>query len=97
MTKIIKQWMTDNFLSLNEDKTEILLIGSQNSHKKLSIPSIEIGSGLVNLVPSAKNIGFTFDCFMNSNKHVNLIVRSAWNQIRSIGRIRKYLDVKSCE
>ncbi len=33
--KNIKDWMTSNFLLLNSDKTEILLIGPKNSTQNL--------------------------------------------------------------
>ncbi len=33
--KNIKDWMTNNFLLLNSDKTDILFIGSKNSTQNL--------------------------------------------------------------
>jgi len=94
---IIKSWMQRNFLCLNDDKTEILVISSRAAHKKLNIPHIQIGSE--NIVPTsqAKNIGFYFDQFMDCKKHIQTTCQGAWFQLKKIGRIRKYLDQKSTE
>ena len=39
--RIIKYWMSSNFLSLNEGKTEVL-IASKRNHGKLDIPHVNI-------------------------------------------------------
>ena len=36
--RIIKNWMGENFLCLNEDKAEALLITSKVSYSKIAIP-----------------------------------------------------------
>jgi hypothetical protein len=95
--KIIKNWMSQNFLCLNEDKTEFLLIGSKSAHKKVNIPYIEIGNERISPAQDAKNIGFVFDHVMNCKKHINVICKAAWHQLRNIGKIRQYLNRKSTE
>ena len=84
-------------LCLNDDKTEVLVIGSKSAHQKLNIPFITIGDQ--NIVPSntAKNIGFIFDHVMDCKKQVNAICKTAWFHLRSIGKIRQYLDKKATE
>ena len=49
---VIKQWMTKHFLCLNEDKTEVLVLGSEYYIPKLSIPTVVIGNE--QLVPGNK-------------------------------------------
>lgn len=94
---VIKDWMAKNFLCLNDDKTEVLVIASKTAHDKLNIPHIKIGSE--NIIPalSAKNIGFIFDHVLDCNKQINAICKSAWYHLRTIGKIREYLDNKSTE
>ena len=46
---VIKDWMTKNFLCLNDDKTEVLLFASPYFQKLLNIPHLIIGSE--NIVP----------------------------------------------
>ena len=58
--KIINNWMTKTFLCLNEDKTEVLLIGSKSANKKVNIPYIEIGSERISPAQEAKKHWFYF-------------------------------------
>jgi hypothetical protein len=89
--------MAQNFLCLNDDKTEVLVIASRTSLSKLNIPFVSIGDE--NIVPSScvKNIGFFFDKSMTLQRHVSELCRSAWFQLRQIGKIRQYLDKTSTE
>ena len=36
----VKKWMAQNFLCMNDGKTEVLLTGSKSSHQNLNIPHI---------------------------------------------------------
>ena len=56
---LIKQWMTKNFLCLNE---EYYL-------PKLSIPSVAIRNEQIVPPKNARNIGFYFDSTMNLKKN----------------------------
>ena len=69
--------MSTNFLGLNDDKREVLLIGSKSTHKKVNILYIEIGSERIRLVQKAKNISFIFDHVMNCKKHINVTCKAA--------------------
>ena len=94
---VVKKWMSTNFLCLNDDKTEVLLLASKNNYAKLNIPSLNIGDAMVETVKSAKNIGFVFDYLMNCKNHINQICKTGWYQLRRIGQIRPYLDSTSTE
>jgi hypothetical protein len=90
--KEIHTWMTDNFLKLNSDKTELLFFGSRNSLSKLNIPTIQINDCSIIPTTSARNLGAQFDNHMNMNNHVNSVCKSANFHIRNISSIRKYLN-----
>ena len=57
----IKDWMTANFLRLNSDKTEVLLIGSPFQLKKLSSVQICMEDSVVFSSDYVKNLGSYFD------------------------------------
>ena len=89
--------MSKHFWCLNEDKTEVLLIGSMSAHRKVNILYIEIGIERSNPAHEAKNIGFIFDHVMNRKKHINVTYKAAWHHLRNIGKTRHYLNRKSTE
>ena len=89
--------MNRNFLKLNEDKTEFLLIGSRQQLAKISVPHVTVGNSEVTSVSQARNLGAIFDSTMSLDSHVSNLVRSASLHIRNIGHIRKYLDATATE
>ena len=89
--------MQDDFLKLNDDKTEFMLIGSSQQLAKVTVPRITIGGSVISPVTKARNLGVVFDSAMSLNYHVSNIVRSASFHIRNIGHIRKYLDTRVAE
>ncbi|PIK50955.1 hypothetical protein BSL78_12172 [Apostichopus japonicus] len=93
----IRKWMQENFLKLNDDKTEFVLFGSRQQLSKVHVPHITIGDSDITLAASARNLGVIFDSSMSLKNHVSNIVRSASFHIRNIGRIRKYLNPRATE
>ena len=91
----IGTWMSLNKLKLNSEKTELLVIGSQNLSAS-QFPSFTAIDGSVTQ-PSqfVRNIGVIFDNKLNMERQVASICKSAFFQIRNISRIRKFLSV-SC-
>ena len=89
----IATWMSLNKVKLNDEKTELLVIGSQ--HLKASqIPSFTAVDGTI-MQPSqsASNIGVIFDNKLNLERQVAAICKSAFFHIRNLSRIRKFLSV----
>jgi hypothetical protein len=93
----IRSWMAQNFLRLNDDKTEVLVIGTYQQLNKVSIPSVKIGEADIIPSQSARNIGCEFDIHLKLQKHVNNICKAAWFHLRNISKIRKHLDFKTTE
>jgi hypothetical protein len=95
--RVIRVWMAKNFLRLNDDKTEVLVIGSRAALPKVSIDTIQIGNKDIHIATEARNIGFVFDNIACYQKQVSLTVRAAWFHLRNIGKIRQYLDNAATE
>ena len=91
---LLKDWMTDNKLKLNDDKTEVMIISCSRMSTALSIPDsfdIFIGTASVPFSDTVKNLGVTLDCHLSLKTHVLNIVRTANFELRRIGSIRSLL------
>ena len=90
----IKDWMSNNFLQLNETKSEILLFGPPNSTQPF-IP--ELGSLSQNVKESARNLGVIFDSALTFNPQVTRVVQTCYFQLRNISRIKSFLSPADLE
>ena len=91
----IRVWMANNFLKLNEDKTELLILTS----KRTVAPEINltIGSDVIGVSDDPpKNLGVYFDNNLCLDKHLKTQAKSLNSSLFKIGKIRKYLDKKNC-
>ena len=80
-----------NMLKLNDDKTEVLLIGSNNSFNHHSSVSVKVGNASVTSSQSVTNLGCVLDSRLNMNDFIIRKCQSATFHLRSIYRARKYL------
>ena len=93
----IRVWMKQKMLKLNDSKTEAILISSKRVSTTLPQVSFNIGNTNVLASDVVKYIGVILDKNLNMNDHINSVCRSAQFHLFNIGRIRKYLDVPTCE
>ena len=93
----IRTWMAENKLKLNDDKTEVLIVSSDRQKHKVNQQGINIGGYQINPSPSAKNLGVLFDEHLKMEKHIGSITKSSYLQLRTIGKIRKYLNPDSLQ
>lgn len=81
----IGAWMVVDRLKLNEDKTEIILIGTRQQLNKVSIAHLNIGRATVPIVRSAvRNLGLWFDCYLKMTMQINKICQSVLYHLHSI-------------
>ena len=87
----IRIWMNNNQLKLNDDKTEVIVFGTKQKLSQLGEVSVQIGDATVKQASSAKNLGVLLDPCLDMQLHVRAVCKACYLQIRSIGKIRKYL------
>ena len=90
----IKSWMSDNFLMLNEDKTEVIVFGPKSHREAVSQLLHSQGLKCTNEV---KNLGVFFDSDLNFSKHFSNITKTAIFQIRNIAKIRSFISFTDAE
>ena len=92
----IQLWMNSNKLKLNPDKTEFMIIGTDNQRNILSkfLPVNILGNDLYPST-SVRNLGVIFDSDFKFSKHVSSICSSCFYHIRDFSRVRRHLDTSA--
>ena len=92
----ITNWMTSNKLKLNTDKTELLILYSR-FRLPPQLPSIKIGTDIIEATNKAHNIGVIFDSTATMSFHINNVVKGEFYHLRNIAKICKYINVTTAE
>ena len=93
----VKSWMSHNYLKLNDDKTEFMVIGSKYQTAKVHVSHIRVGNSKVIPSSEVRNLGVIFDSSLSMENHITTVCRAAYASIRNIGRIRKHVNRETAE
>uniref|UniRef100_A0A9J8DEF0 Reverse transcriptase domain-containing protein n=1 Tax=Cyprinus carpio carpio TaxID=630221 RepID=A0A9J8DEF0_CYPCA len=94
--KNVKDWMTNNFLLLNSDKTEILLIGPENITQNLVDYNLQL-DGCIVTSSTVKNLGVILDSNLSFENHISHVTKTAFFHLRNIAKLRNMLPVPDAE
>ncbi len=75
--KNVKDWMTNNFLLLNSDKTEILLIGPKNSTQNILDYNLQL-DGCTVTSSTVKNLGVILESNLSFENHISNVTKTAF-------------------
>ena len=89
--------MIVNKLKLNDDRMEFIVFGSRQQLSKIGEVSINIGRVQIQLVDNVKNLGYHMEWLLKNGPHINKLMSNLYLQLKSIYRICKKLDQKSCK
>uniref|UniRef100_A0A665ULH4 Reverse transcriptase domain-containing protein n=1 Tax=Echeneis naucrates TaxID=173247 RepID=A0A665ULH4_ECHNA len=93
----IKVWMTGNFLLLNSDKTEVIVLGPKHLRKILSNHLISLDGITLASSSTVRNLGVIFDQDMSFVPHIKQVSRAAFFHLRNIRKIRNILSQDDAE
>ena len=87
----INVWLQNNFLKLNEAKTELLLVGQKSRLSNIPPARLNIKTHTVEPSSSVRDLGVVFDSTLAMTDHVSNTVRSCFYHLRNLSRIRPCL------
>ena len=93
----LKLWMQNNFLKLNTDKTEILLIGPKSILTKSPHLTLNIDGSSVHSTPVVKNLGIQLDSTLSFDPHIKSLTKIAFFHLRNIARLRPFLSASDAQ
>ena len=94
----VKAWMDSYFLKLNENKSEIIVFGSEGFQRSIHIKGAFTKSGeCIRFSNCIKYLGVHFDKCVYLDTHVNKVVSSCYHHLRGISSIRRFLSQAQAE
>ena len=89
--------MLHDNLKLNDEKTELLIIGTPQKLEKIVITHIRVGNTNIHPVAVARNLGSWLDANASMTEHISKSCSSSFHDLNNLRRIRKYLSKKSAK
>ncbi len=89
--------MSCNFLLLNSDKTEVIVLGPKHLRNSLSNDIVVLGDITLASSTTVRNLGIIFDQDLFFNSHLKQISRTAFFHLCNIAKIRSVLSQKDAE
>jgi hypothetical protein len=92
----LHHWMKTNKLKLNQEKFEYQIFHPKNYDFQRNDFNLSLQSWEHTPSEAARNLGVIFDEHMTMERQINAVTRSCHYQLRSIGRIRRFLNEDAC-
>ena len=83
----IHLWMRTNLLKLNDDKTELIVLGTRQQLSKVGNVSIMIGNDTILAVPSVQNLDIHFDKELKWVVHINHLTSNLYYILRKVAHV----------
>ncbi|CAM4727630.1 unnamed protein product [Leuciscus chuanchicus] len=93
----IKSWMNANFLTLNCNKSEIIVIGPKSLLPSSQDFTLSVNGHTVTTYPQIRNLGFIFDPTLTFKPQFRHITKTAFFHLRNIARLRPTLSTSAAE
>lgn len=88
----IREWAKSNYIKLNDDKTEFVIIGTKQQLEKTHISSIRVGNDDIVASSHVRNLGAWFDEKFSMETHITKTCGAAFYHLHNIRQIRKHLS-----
>ncbi len=90
----IKKWLSNCFLRLNEEKTEVIVFGPPKLRSGLIN---ELGKHFSSVSSQVRNLGVILDSELCLTKQMNTVVKNSFYQLWIISRLKSFLSFNDLE
>lgn len=87
-------WLSNNFLQLNERKSEIVIFGPPKVKDMIACTIAPLG---ITVQDSVRNLGIIIDSSLSFEKQIKSVVKSSFYQLSLISRLKPFLTFKDLE
>ena len=91
----IRAWMLCDKLKINNENTEVIIIGTRQQLAKAQVVCFTVGDARVPFESAVKNLGTRSDNNLSLQVHKNDICKAEYHHLTNVRRIRKYLSTKA--
>ena len=91
----VADWMRDNKLKMNDEKTELIAVGTRSKLALTPLLSMTISGHEIEFSKSVRNLGVYLDETLSMDTQINTLCRALNFHLRRIGKIRQYLSTES--
>ena len=88
----VAEWMGDNKLKMNDEKTELIAIGTRSKINQVTATNMSVSGCIISFSQSVRNLGFYLDQTLSMDAHISQLCRTLFCQLRRIGKIRSFLS-----
>ena len=89
----LSYWFSLNYLALNHDKSEAILLGTSQRNLTLAdISAVNVAGSTIGFVDNIKLLGVTLDKSLTFRKHIALTSQSCFYHIKALRHIRHTVD-----
>jgi hypothetical protein len=89
---LINSWLHTNFLHLNADKTEMIVLGSQHNVNTIGTISITVNGHVVQSKQSVRILGFLIDSTLSCKQHISHMTRKCFGQLSPLFMLRPIIN-----
>ena len=88
------QWLVANELALNKQKTEYMIIGSQQCISNIiTDPKIELGESVIKRVNKSKTLGIIIDEHLSWNDQIQNVVSKVFRNVVAKKTVRSQINI----
>ena len=95
----ISDWLSKNFLKINHNKTEVLLVGRESALSKCKpqFSTITLGDVTVKFSSSARNLGVLLDENLSFKQHIQNVSNNCIYHLKNLNSVRSHFSRQSLE